>query len=170
MRPINKFVSAGAVLSLLVLGTHVRAQGTKNIGDISDGNRAQPVHLLKLYDERGVVIQPGDVPVVPFSTRETCRQCHDYAKISAGWHFNPASDSIAPGRPGEPWIYVNRAAVTQLPLSYRRWSGTYSPEQVGMSSFKFMSTFGRQTAGGGVGEDERFEKVDDALRWEISGK
>lgn len=157
-------------LALTAPDGNLRAQETKNIGDISDGNRAQPVHLLKLYDERGVVIQPDDKPVVPFSTRETCRQCHDYARVSAGWHFNPASDSIAPGRAGEPWIYVNRAAVTQIPLSYRRWLGTYSPDRIGMSSFKFVSTFGRQAAGGGVGEDERFETPDDALRWEISGK
>ncbi|RPH36254.1 hypothetical protein EHM92_04835 [bacterium] len=65
---------------------------------------------------------------------------------------------------------MNRAAVTQLPLSYRRWPGTYLPEQIGMSSFRFISTFGRQTAGGGVGEDERFEDLNDALRWQISGK
>jgi hypothetical protein len=44
------------------------------------------------------------------------------------------------------------------------------PEQIGMSSFKFASTFGRQSAGGGVGEDERYEDVNDALRWQISGK
>jgi hypothetical protein len=170
MRPINRIVSVSAVLSFLALGAPLAAQGTKDIGDNSDGNRAQPVHLLKLYDERGVNIQPGDSPIVPFSTRETCRQCHNYGKISSGWHFNPASDSIPPGRPGEPWIYVNRAAVTQLPLSYRRWAGTYVPEQIGMTAFKFTSTFGRQAAGGGVSEDERFEDVNDALRWQISGK
>ena len=169
MRQIPTIASRIAALSFLVL-TPLAAQETKNIGDNSDGNRAQPVHLLKLYDERGIVIQRDDTPVVPFSTRETCRQCHSYSKVSGGWHFNPASDSVPPGRPGEPWIYVNRAAVTQIPLSYRRWPGTYLPEQVGMSSFKFVGIFGRQTPGGGVGEDERFEEMNDALRWQISGK
>jgi hypothetical protein len=170
MRQMSRYVSVTILLSSLVLGAAAIAQETKNIGDVSDGNRAQPVHLIKLYDERGIVIEPGDTPVVPFSAKQTCRQCHDYGKISAGWHFNTASDSIPPGRPGEPWIYVNRAAVTQIPLSYRRWPGTYSPEQIGMSAFKFVSTFGRQSAGGGVGEDPRFEDVDDELRWQISGK
>ncbi len=170
MRPLHTLVCVGVALAVQATTTPGAAQNTKDIGDISDGNRSQPVHLLKLYDERGVVIEPDDVPVVPFSTKQTCKQCHDYSKISGGWHFNPASDTISPGRPGEPWIYVNRAAVTQLPLSYRRWPGSYLPDQVGMSSFKFVSTFGRQSAGGGVGEDERFEVVDDALRWEISGK
>jgi len=164
------FISVSALVLLLFLAVPLIAQDTKNIGDVSDGNRAQPVHLLKLYDERGVVIHPDDVPVIPFSARETCRQCHDYAKIGGGWHFNPASDTTSPGRPGEPWIYVNRAAVTQIPLSYRRWTGTYRPEQIGMSSFGFTGTFGRQTAGGGVSEDERFEEMNDALRWQISGK
>ncbi|RPH35669.1 hypothetical protein EHM92_05810, partial [bacterium] len=89
MTAIDKSLFVAALLSFLTPGISLRAQDTKNIGDISDGNRSQPVHLLKLYDERGVVIQPEDSPVVPFSTRETCRQCHDYAKISGGWHFDP---------------------------------------------------------------------------------
>ena len=47
------------------------------LGDVSDGSRAVPVHLIKLYDEDGSVIRPNETHLLPFSTRETCGKCHD---------------------------------------------------------------------------------------------
>ena len=56
------------------------------------------------------------------------------------------------GRPGQPWIYADAATGTQIPLSYRTWPGTFRPDQVGLSPFRFTQLFGRQMPGGGAGE------------------
>jgi hypothetical protein len=72
------------------------------LGDVSDGSRAVPVHLIPLYDEEGTMIRLGDQPMLPFSTKQTCLPCHDYDKISNGWHFNAGQAHVPPGRHGQP--------------------------------------------------------------------
>lgn len=138
-------------------------------GDHSDGSRAVPVHLIPLIDEEGDKITPDVEPLLPFSTRQTCGACHDYEKISHGWHFNAAEPNIALGRQGQPWIFVDAASATQIPLSYRNWPGTFRPEQLGLTSWKFVQFFGRQTPGGGPGEIDS-NNPDEMTRGFISGK
>src|SRR6266545_1616617 len=63
--------------------------GKPKLGDAPDGSRARPVHIIPLRDAEGAVIRPGDRPLLPFSTRQTCgADCHDVQKIGHGWHFN----------------------------------------------------------------------------------
>lgn len=152
----------------MALGT-VAGQTSTTIGDVADGNRALPVHLIKLCDEFDHVIKLDEKPVMPFSAKQTCRKCHDYEKIRAGWHFNAADSSVHPGRAGEPWIFVDRQAAVQIPLSYRKWNGTYNPAALGLSTFKFLTTFGRHLPGGGVGENETLQDLNDYMRWQVSG-
>ena len=105
--------------------------------------------------------------------RGTCSECHvykhDYDVIKKGWHFNAIDPNVPPGRPGQPWIYVDAATGTQIPLSYRAWPGTFRPDQVGLSPFRFTQLFGRQMPGGGPGE---VDTKDDAEipRQIVSGK
>jgi len=140
------------------------------LGDISDGNRSIPVHLIDLYDAEGSLIRPDDKPMMPFSTKQTCLQCHDYNKICTGWHFNAANTGIPHGRPGQPWIFVDPVTATQIPLSFRQWSGTYRPEEIGLTPWYFIQEFGRHTPGGGVGENDSSDTADLFMRWLISGK
>src|SRR5512139_303807 len=93
----------GALLVTVTMVSGAYGQAPENIGDIPDGNRSVPVHLIKLYDEFDHVIRPLETPVMPFSPKQTCRKCHDYERIKGGWHFN-AADSVLHGRRGEPWI------------------------------------------------------------------
>ena len=139
------------------------------LGDVRDGSRSIPVHLINLYDEEGTIIRPGDVPTLPFSTKQTCLPCHDYSKVSAGWHFNAARAGVPPGRRGQPWILVDQRSATQIPLSYRPWPGTYRPEQVGLSALQFVQIFGRHMPGGGAGEDQDLQSPDSFMRWLVSG-
>ena len=132
-------------------------------GDQSDGSRAIPVHLIPLVDEEGDKITPAVEPLLPFSMRQSCGSCHDYEKISRGWHFNAAEPNIAPGRQGQPWIFVDAATATQFPLSYRTWPGAFRPELLGLTSWKFVQLFGRQTPGGGIGELES-DNPDEVVR------
>ena len=143
------------------------AQSPDTVGDVADGNRSIPVHLLKLYDEFDHLITLGDAPVTAYSPKHTCRKCHDYEKIRRGWHFNAADSLVSPGRRGEPWILVDPGAATQIPLSYRSWPGTYRPSEIGMTTFGFLTTFGHHLPGGLSGEKEG--ETADYMRWQVSG-
>ena len=169
-----------AVLCFLVSALSVFADGDqKKIGDESDGSRAVAVHLIELFDEEGDKISPDDDPLLPFSARKTCCECHiyehNYEIIGKGWHFNAADANIAPGRAGQPWIFVDAGTCTQIPLSYRPWPGTFRPLQVGLTHWQFLQLFGRHIPGGGPGElesnnpDER-KRGDELVRSDISGK
>ncbi|HET6442070.1 MAG TPA: hypothetical protein VFH53_06820 [Phycisphaerae bacterium] len=134
-------------------------------------SRATYVHRIPLYDTEENKITPDSDPALPFSTRATCGDCHDYETISGGWHFSAPDPEAAPGRPAQPWIWVSRKAGVQLPLSYRPWPGTYRPEAVGLTPWRFVLRFGRHMPGGGPGEKFAGEPGDDPdARWPVSGK
>jgi hypothetical protein len=146
----------------------------KLLGDESDGSRAHPIHLIPLFvenedGEKGEKITPEDDPLLPFSTRWTCGDCHTYGIISRGWHFNAVDPNVTPGRPGQPWILTHARTGTQIPLSYRPWPGTFRPEQVGLPPHEFTRYFGRHMPGGGQGEISS-EDPDRIMREYITGK
>jgi len=134
-----------------------------------DGGRTVPVHRIPLNDPDGEGIVPSMSSAKPLSTSKTCGMCHDYGKVSAGWHFNSSSGKVPAGRPGEPWVLVDGLTGTQLPLSYRGWAGTWNPAAVGLTPWDFTKTFGRHMPGGDTGEPA--EIFGDAhARWGVSGK
>ncbi len=143
--------------------------GAAKIGDESDGSRSNPVHLIQIIDEDSAVVWPSDQPPVPFSTANTCGKCHDYNKISHGWHFNAGLKGVDDGRPGHPWLYVDKKTGTQIPLSLRSWEGVYKPQDIGLSGMEFVQLFGRQMPGGGIGENDSLRAGDDLMRWEVTG-
>jgi hypothetical protein len=158
------------VILLCVTSASVAVEVDPNFeGDHSDGSRAVPVHLIPLLDEESNKITLDVEPLLPFSTRQTCGACHDYAKISHGWHFNAAEPNAAHGRGGQPWIFVDASSATQIPLSYRNWPGAFRPEQLDLTPWKFVQLFGRHTPGGGIGELDS-NNPDEITRGFISGK
>lgn len=158
-----------ALFCLISAWPAAAATDSNFLGDEGDGSRAVPVHLIPLIDEEDEKITPADEPLLPFSMRQSCGSCHDYEKISKGWHFNATEPNIAPGRPGQPWIFVDASTATQLPLSYRTWPGAFRPEQLGLTSWKFVQLFGRQMPGGGAGELDS-DNPDEMVRGFVSGK
>jgi len=163
-------------LSINIFTLNAAAQEPK-LGDISDGSRAVPVHLINLFDEDSTLIKPDPVRqahgenerTLPFSTKQTCLPCHDYNKISSGLHFNSTKANVPPGRRGQPWIFADPRTATQIPLSYRPWSGTYRPEQLGLTTLQFVQIFGRHMPGGGAGDDEALQSSETFMRWMVSG-
>jgi hypothetical protein len=146
----------------------------KLLGDESDGSRAPSIHLIPLIaadeeGEKGATIFPDDDLLLPFSTQWTCGDCHSYGVIRKGWHFNYTDPNAAAGRLGQPWILFDARTGTQIPVSYRRWPGTFHPEQLGLSSREFVKQFGRHTPGGGAGELQT-EEMDEIMREYVSGK
>lgn len=165
-----------SLLGCVLLAGAVGAQG--KIGDASDGSRAVPVHLIPLYDEaipefdkQSFKILPQDELLQPFSISQTCGSCHSYEAIAHGWHFNAADANVDPGRAGQPWILVDAGARTQVPVSYRPWPNTFSPEQLGLTNWKFVRRFARQMPGGGPGELlDQTDEPEEMMRTSVSGK
>jgi len=169
-------IVTGILLWLPFVRPAVSATVEKLLGDENDGSRTNQVHLIPLYDEEiaeldkiSYKIFPDDEPLLPFSIRQTCSKCHSYQTISKGWHFNAVDANVAPGRTGQPWIFVDADIGTQVPLSYRPWPGAYHPEQLGITPFQFTCLFGRHMPGGGPGELES-DNIDEIMRQGISGK
>lgn len=109
-----RFSIAAALAGMCLLQSQ---QPKAKLGDNSAGSRGQPAHIIALRDPEGDTIQPGDRRALPFSVTQTCgNECHDVAAISRGWHFNATLAGVAPGRNGQPWLLVDAATATQLPL------------------------------------------------------
>ena len=171
---MNKGSILTGFLCLFVLCLSAAGAEPKLLGDKSDGSLSPPPHLIPLYAEnengqKGEQITPDMEFPLPFSMRWSCSDCHDYNLVEKGWHFNCMDSNVPPGRPGEPWVYYDAKLCLQIPLSYRDWSGTFRPEQIGLTEFKFTKIFGRQFPGGGPGEVEA-TNVDDIGRQLVSGK
>jgi hypothetical protein len=135
-----------------------------------DGNRTTPAHLIPLRDENDEPIIPTETNPLPYSARFTCGPCHDYDTIRGGWHFEAMTEAKI-GRPGEPWFQVDPKTGTILPLSYRKWAGSYDPKLVGITAWDFTLLFGRHLPGSGPAEppDEEVLAHPEA-RWSVSGK
>lgn len=130
-----------------------------------DGNRSTPVHRIPVLDEDGVGIIPADGFQMPVSMKQTCGACHDYKKISKGFHFNPSG----PGeRIAQPWIWVDEKTGTQIPVSARGYEGVWTPEELGLSDWEMVEMFGRHMPGGRQGEPED-PAADPEARWGVSG-
>ena len=93
----------------------------------------------------------------PYSPTQTCAACHPTVFISHGWHFNAMEKAAKPGRNGEPWIYVDAATHTVLPVSYRDWAGAFKPAQAGLTDWDMAQTFGRHMPGGSFGTPPQSE-------------
>ena len=166
----------GALLAVLVLAAGAPgqtadpapAQNRKHI--VWDGNRTLPAHFIPLRDENDEIIVPTETDPLPFSARTTCGPCHDYDKIRSGWHFG-AMTAAKSGRPGEPWLQVDPKTGTILPLSYRKWPGTFGPAAVGLTAWDFTLLFGRHLPGGGPAEPPAAEvEAHPEARWSVSGR
>jgi len=132
------------------------------------GSQLSPLHRLPLNDEFNQKIVPAAPDSLPFSSRYSCEPCHSYSTVSQGTHFNfrqrPAID-----RRTEPWFLVDEKTGVQLPVSYQKYPGFWSPEQLGMSDWKFVTLFARNLNGGGPGEPGEENQTPDS-RWAVSGK
>jgi len=124
-----------------------------------------PFHLL---DEDGTVINPvaGINADKPYSPRQTCGKCHDYKKITKGFHFQQGKDEIAtgtfderiqwastPGNYGGSWC-------SPAPLySYLSPKENSSATEMDMTSFTFITNgCGTCHPGGGSMEFDRAGK------------
>jgi hypothetical protein len=118
-----------------------------------------------LYDEDGNVINPakGINADKPYSTRQTCGKCHDYNKITEGFHFQQGKDEMAAGTFAERYQWVSTPGnyggnwCSPAPL-YRALAAknNASAKDIDMTSFDFITaTCGNCHPGGGPLEFDR---------------
>ncbi len=148
------------------------AAAEEMLGDGNDGNRSGPVHVIEIFDEQGNQIKPSDAKMNPISLSQTCGKCHTMETISRGWHFQAALNGpLVGGRVGEPLVLADSETRTQIPVSDRGWSGTYSAKQLGITPWQFVQYFGSHLPGGGYGTADAPEEDPVAvLRSGVSGK
>lgn len=153
--------------------------GRNDLRGADDSNRARTdgssryLHHIHLYDASNKRITADST--TPYSSIKTCGRCHDYEAISHGWHFNAFLPEAQAGREGEPWIWTDARTGTQLPLSYRSWEHTFSPQKIGITAFEMTRQFGGRIPGGGMGhapplsKTEGDEASESASRWPLTG-
>jgi hypothetical protein len=161
----GKVLGAFGVCGLLFF---VAGTGSASVTQKWTGSRTTPVHQIPLKDESDQLIVPTESHPFPFSARTTCAPCHDYDTIKGGLHFT-ATSQPKPGRPGEPWVWVDERTGTQIPLSFRPAPGVWNPAVLGLTNWDFTLLFGRHFPGGGVAEPPDAEMTPGS-RWEVSGK
>ena len=78
------FCSGWILLAILLLGSVPASGKIRTCG---------PIYLR---DADGQVINPmtGENADQPFSTRQTCGACHDYERITSGYHFQQGWDRV----------------------------------------------------------------------------
>ena len=166
-QPLGVLYTLGAALALL--GAWSAMAAGRDPAPRVEGV-CPPFHLL---DEDGNVIDPvkGTNADKPYSPKQTCGKCHDYEKITQGYHFmqgkgeKPTRDQAercewasTPGNYGGTWC-------SPAPL-YRYLSAkkNSSPKTMDMTSFSFITAgCGACHPGGGSAEYDRDGKRYD--RW-----
>jgi hypothetical protein len=170
MQTITPFVA-------VVLAAHVLPLGPGDCAKTALASEAEPMATRKemppwgvcppfpLRDEEGNVINPvaGENADKPYSPKQTCGRCHDYPKITQGYHFmqgkgeEPTADQKArclwastPGNYCGTWC---SPAPLYRYLSPKR---NDSPAMMDMTSFTFFtSPCGTCHPGGGSAEFDR---------------
>jgi len=165
---LNRLIQQ-TLISGFLLVCLARVQADELLGQGNDGNRGAVVHVVDLLDDEGQRIRPGDSAPKPFSTRQTCGKCHDYEMISGGWHFNGHDSEVQTGRPGEPWVLTDAITRTQVPISGRKWEGTFAPEEFGISPWEFLKMNFSHFPGGSYGQMDS-DDPDEMIRQDISGQ
>lgn len=150
-------------LLIIVFSTHNNNDKESKIQKESSTSGVCPP--FNLYDEDNNLIDPvhNINPNAPYSPKQTCGKCHNYEKITKGFHFQQGKDEkpteimskryrwvTSPGNYGGNWC-------SPAPLyRYLSKKNNTSPKEMDMTSFEFViATCGYCHPGGGPVEFDR---------------
>lgn len=151
-------------------------------------NRPLPLSCppFHLRDEKGDIIDPTkdaegnpvdpNLPVqqqgIPraVSTKKTCGACHDYNRVTRGYHFQAGRDELYPEPPSG-----DTPAADRGPGFFGKWQALYQrelapkhfedPNEVDLPPFQWMVDCGVCHPGGGPAEYDRSgQRYDDVLK------
>jgi nitrate/TMAO reductase-like tetraheme cytochrome c subunit len=118
-----------------------------------------------LYDEDGNIIDPvkNINSEKPYSPKQTCGKCHDYDKITQGFHFQQGKDEVATGILADRYQWVSNPGnyggnwCSPAPLyNYLSPKVNSSAKEMDMTSFTFITNgCGTCHPGGGPLEYDR---------------
>jgi multidrug transporter EmrE-like cation transporter/nitrate/TMAO reductase-like tetraheme cytochrome c subunit len=150
------------IISVLVL---TPKQSRKNPIDRNLITKTGVCPPFNLYDEEGNLIDPvnGINADKPYSPRQTCGKCHDYDKITEGFHFQQGKDEQATGTFADryqwastPGNYGGNWCSPATLYSYLSNKNNSSAKEMDMSSFTFITNgCGTCHPGGGSMEYDR---------------
>lgn len=166
-RRTGELIVLGAVVLLLALW-QARAANSGATATADPHQRAFGVcPPFKLKDEQGNVIDPvhGVNATKPYSPRQTCgtTNCHDYGKITEGFHFTQGKGEGVPAQMAERFRWVSSPGnyggnwCSPAPL-YRQLAAKTNSDarQIDMTSYEFVTaTCGNCHPGGGPLEFDR---------------
>lgn len=153
LRPLSDVV---ILLGIYLVSAVAPAHGQSRYA--ASDNLSDYVHWIDMYDANNNRIDPKAENPPPYSPANTCGRCHDFNTIAHGWHFNSVDETLH-GRPGQPWVWSDPRTGTHLPLSYRGWTGTHDPDQLGISRWQMAAKFGGFLPGGGPGSSEALKEL-----------
>jgi len=138
---------------------------------------------FNLYDEDGNIIDPVHEinAEKPYSPKQTCGKCHDYDKITQGFHFQQGKDEVTSGTLAERYQWVSNPGnyggnwCSPAPLyNYLSRKTNTSAKEMDMTSFTFI-TNGCATCHPGGGpleydrEGFRYDTHMDSLKYTAGG-
>ncbi|MFO7672036.1 MAG: hypothetical protein R6W31_20440 [Bacteroidales bacterium] len=160
------------IMMILVLGSVIVTVAVKTESEssplqISEGEATSVLGVCPpfyLLTQEGDTINPhtGVNTDKPYSPKQTCGKCHDYEKITEGFHFQQGKDEAAsdsqvermqwvssPGNYGGSWC-------SPAPLyNYLSEKNNTEPAMIDMTSFDFVVSCGVCHPGGGSLEYDR---------------
>lgn len=150
------------IISVLVLAPK---QSGKNPIDRNLITKTGVCPPFNLYDEEGNLIDPvnGINSDKPYSPKQTCGKCHDYNKITEGFHFQQGKDEQATGTFADRYQWASTPGnyggnwCSPAPLySYLSNKNNTSAKEMDMTSFTFITNgCGTCHPGGGSMEYDR---------------
>ncbi len=172
-------------IGLLIIGIREIINGNKNLiltdRELITQSGVCPPFFL--FDEDGTMIDPvhGINADKPYSPKQTCGKCHDYEKITMGFHFQQGKDEIASGILAQRYQWVSNPGnyggnwCSPAPLyNYLSPKQNSSAKEMDMTSFTFI-TNGCATCHPGGGpleydrEGFRYDKHMDELGFTAGG-
>jgi len=111
-----------------------------------------------LRDEFGQIIDPAMEPGVsrPVSTRQTCGACHDYRRITDGYHFQSGADELYKEGTKDwasgPGFFGNWLLLYQRELAPKDFA---DPLRIDMTPYDWVAACGVCHPGGGPAEFDR---------------
>ena len=147
------------VSSVVGIGLNGAAQG--GAGDVPERLRPASCPPFHLLDEDGRVINPIADPDVylPYSPRRTCGACHDYNRITSGYHFQQGADVMSDdfGGAERPWD-LSDGMVGKFSPVYMRLLAKKEfkhPRDIDMTPYEWVYQCGVCHPGGGIMERDR---------------